>query len=145
MRVGKDLEHWQPSELVKFRTTAEGVMRVSPGRVTLDHGDSVDDPKSAQRIRAVPVEVIHAGTVAVLQSLKVAQTADQLAAGGRYADSGYVVVDALGQSGAAARGLLRPFPPTVCRGCLSTYRPHSAAVGIAAAAQALGRAASAAE
>ena len=59
-----------------------GVVTVRQGRVALDHGDAVDEPKSAQRQRVVPVEAIDPGTVAALRSLRVAQAADRLAAGG---------------------------------------------------------------
>jgi len=126
---GRDLEHWQPDELVKFREHAdtdplagawrltlcgmtradvmglrwedvsldEGVASVSQGRVALDGGESVvDDPKSAQRVRAVPFEAIHPGTVALLKRVKTKQSADKLRAGAAWRDSGFVVVDELG-------------------------------------------------
>lgn len=128
-RVGRDLEHWQPTQLLAFRKHADddplagawrltlagltradvlglrwsdvdfeaGVVSVSQGRVALDRGDHTDDPKSAQRVRAVPVEAIHPGTVVLLRSLKATQAADRLRAGEAHRDSGYVVVDALGQ------------------------------------------------
>ena len=73
-----------------------GVVRISQGRVALDHADHVDDPKSEARRRAVPVEAMHPGTVALLRSLSARQAADRLAAGPAYVDSGLVVVDALG-------------------------------------------------
>jgi integrase len=128
-RVGRDLEHWQPADLVKFRKHADadplagawrltlcgltradvlglrwsdvdldsGLVAVSQGRVPLDHGgDHTDEPKSAQRVRAVPVEAIHPGTVALLRSLKATQAAARLKTGPAYVESGYVVVDALG-------------------------------------------------
>jgi integrase len=127
-RVGRDLEHWQPAELLTFRSTADrdplaaawrltlcgltradvmglrwsdvdleaGTVTVRTGRVALDHGYHVDEPKSAQRRRRVPVETIHPGTVAALRSLRVAQAADRLKAGEVWAESGLVVVDALG-------------------------------------------------
>lgn len=56
----------------------------------------LDEPKSEQRRRTIPVEVIHPGTVALLRSLRARQAADRLAAGQAYQDSGLVVVDALG-------------------------------------------------
>lgn len=126
---GRDLEHWQPAELVKFREHADGdslagawrltlagmtradvmglrwgdvdleagVASVSQGRVALDHGGSaVDDPKSAQRVRAVPFEAIHPGTVALLRRMKAKQAADRLAAGSAWRDCGLAVVDELG-------------------------------------------------
>lgn len=75
---------------------AAGVVTIRQGRVALDSGTAVDEPKSAQRRRSVPVEEIHPGTVAALRSLRVGQAADRLAAGPAWADSGLVVVDALG-------------------------------------------------
>lgn len=56
----------------------------------------IDEPKSEQRRRTVPVEVIHPGTVALLRSLIARQAAERLRAGEAYTDSGLVVVDALG-------------------------------------------------
>lgn len=132
-RVGRDLEHWQPAELLAFRTHADtdrlagawrltlsgltradilglrwsdidlaaGVVAVSQGRVALSRGDHVDDPKSAHRVRAVPVESIHPGTVVLLRRLKATQAEDKLSAGPAYRDSDFVVVGALG-------GPLRP-------------------------------------
>jgi integrase len=128
-RVGTDLEHWQPADLLRFRDHAEtdalaapwrltlcgltradvlglrwsdvdlaaGVVSVSQGRVALDWGHHTDDPKSAQLVRTVPVEVIHPGTVAALRALSARQAADKLRAGATYVESGFVVVDALGR------------------------------------------------
>lgn len=126
---GRDLEHWQPEALVRFREHAdgdalggawrltlsgmtradimglrwddldldEGVASVSQGRVALDRGGStVGDPKSAQRVRSVPVEAIHPGTVALLKKMKAKQAADQLRAGTAWRSSGFVVVDEVG-------------------------------------------------
>lgn len=127
--VGKDLQHWQTTELIRFRDHADtddlagawrltlsgmtradvmglrwsdldleaGVASVSQGRVALDHGDLVDDAKSAQRVRVVPFEAIHAGSVPHLRAMRRRQAEDRLRAGGAYHDSGYVVVDALGR------------------------------------------------
>lgn len=128
-RRGRDLEHWQPTELVKFREYADGnalagawrltlsgmtradvmglrwsdvdldagVASISVGRVALNDGTSiVDDPKSAQRVRAVPFESIHPGSIALLKRMKAKQAADQLLAGAAWRDSGLVVVDELG-------------------------------------------------
>lgn len=75
----------------------EGIARVSQGRVALNHGHHTDDPKSAQRVRAVPVEVIHPGTVTLLRALSARQAADRLKLGSDYRDSGLVVVNALGE------------------------------------------------
>jgi integrase len=74
-----------------------GILRVSQGRVALDRSSHVDDPKSAARRRALPVEAMHPGTVAVLRALSARQAAERLRAGTAYVDSGLVVVDALGQ------------------------------------------------
>lgn len=130
-KLGRDLEHWQPEQLLAFRhhvdgddlagawrltlcalTRADvlglrwsdvnldaGTVTVAQGRVQLHHDgprSHVDEPKSEQRRRTVPVEVIHPGTVAALRSLRASQAADRLRAGGAYSDSGLVVVDALG-------------------------------------------------
>jgi len=131
-RAGRDLEHWQPADLLKFRRHADadawaaawrltltgmrrsevlgmrwvdvdleaGSVAVEQGRVQLQYGGQrthVDAPKSAASRRVVPVELLHPGTVAQLRSLKASQAADRLRAGTAYVDSGYVVVDALGQ------------------------------------------------
>lgn len=130
-RIGRDLEHWQPAELLRFRSHADsdplaaawrltlcalsradvlglrwsdvdleaGTVTVAQGRVQLHHEGQhshVDEPKSEQRRRTVPVEVIHPGTVALLRSLRARQAADRLRAGAAYSESGLVVVDALG-------------------------------------------------
>jgi len=128
-RRGRDLEHWQPDELLRFREHADaddlagawrltlcgmtradvlglrweedvdldgGVATVAQGRVALDRGDAIDDPKSEQRRRAVPFEAIHPGTTRLLRRLAARQKADRLKAGKAYENSGYVVVDALG-------------------------------------------------
>jgi integrase len=130
-QVGRDLEHWQPAELPRFRKHADadplaaawrltlsgltradvlglrwsdvnldaGTVSITQGRVQLQRDGQravVDEPKSEQRRRTIPVEVIHPGTVALLRSLKARQAADRLAAGQAYQDSGLVVVDALG-------------------------------------------------
>jgi integrase len=133
-RRGRDLEHWQPVELMQFRDHADtnalagawrltlsgmtradvmglrwsdvdldaGIASVSQGRVALEgssagDGNTVtDDPKSAQRVRAVPFESIHPGTIALLKRMKAKQAADQLLAGASWRDSGLVVVDELG-------------------------------------------------
>ncbi len=157
-----------------------GVVRISQGRVALDRASHVDDPKSEARRRAVPVEAMHPGTVALLRSLSARQAADRLAAGSAYADSGLIVVDALGVPvrpewysdrfralckavGVPAITLhsvrhslafwlhslgVTPADAAALLGHtvevhLSTYLPHSGASGIAAAAQAIGRAAAA--
>jgi integrase len=85
----------------------KGTVTVRQGRVALQmdgQASHVDAPKSAQRRRTVPVELIHPGTVALLKSMKTAQAADRLKVGPAYGRStatqdsgtGYVVVDSLG-------------------------------------------------
>jgi integrase len=76
----------------------DGLVTVEAGRVALDgHRTATDDPKSAASWRTVPVEAMHAGTVALLRSLSARQAVDRLAAGPSYEDAGYLLVDALGQ------------------------------------------------
>ncbi|KAA1427871.1 site-specific integrase [Nocardioides antri] len=75
-----------------------GSVQVEASRVALTEGrTAVDDTKSAASHRAVPVESMHPGTVGLLRALSARQAADRLAAGGAYADSGLMLVDALGQ------------------------------------------------
>lgn len=75
-----------------------GVVTVSQGRVALDRGTGTDDPKSQARRRALPVEAMWPGTVALLRSLSARQAADRLLAGAAYRDArGLVVVDAIGE------------------------------------------------
>ena len=62
----------------------------------LMRGDAVDEPKSAQRRRTVPVEQIHPGTVALLKRMRAQQAEEHFAAGSAWTDSGLVAVDALG-------------------------------------------------
>lgn len=90
------------SEVLGLRWSAvdldKGMVTVEAGRVALDgKRTTTDDPKSAASWRTVPVESMHAGTVALLRTLKARQAADRLAAGSAYEDSGYVLVDALGK------------------------------------------------
>jgi hypothetical protein len=54
-------------------------------------------PKFLSLPRTVPVEEMHPGTVAFLRTLKARQAADRLALGAEYRDSGYVLVDQLGE------------------------------------------------
>lgn len=74
-----------------------GVVTIAQGRVQLDKGSTVDDPKSTNRRRALPVETMWPGTVAALRSFKAAQAADRLRAGGAYTDTGLVAVDDIGR------------------------------------------------
>lgn len=75
-----------------------GTVTVRQGRVIAQNGsgDVVDDTKSEQRRRSVPVDVIEAGTIDILRKLKTRQTREKLETGGVYHDSGYVAVDELG-------------------------------------------------
>lgn len=98
-------------ESVDFDT---GTVRVERGRVRVDGSNTAtDDTKSKASERTVPVEALHPGTVALLKSLKAQQAADRLAAGSAYTDSGYVVVDSLGQP-TSPEALTRAFG-AVCR------------------------------
>lgn len=75
-----------------------GTVTVRQGRVQLSSGDTpIEEPKSHQRRRVVPVEVIHNGTGDLLRKLKAKQAEDRLAAGGAWHDTGLVVVDELGR------------------------------------------------
>jgi integrase len=78
-----------------------GQVLIKAGRVSLDGGQrtATDDPKSKAPQRTVPVEVIQPGTVALLRALSARQAADRLKAGAAYAETGYVLVDALGRPG----------------------------------------------
>jgi integrase len=74
-----------------------GTASITQGRVALDDGTTeVNEPKSAQRYRVVPFEQIHPGTTALFKRLKAKQAADRLAAGAAWRNSGFVVVDELG-------------------------------------------------
>lgn len=59
---------------------------------------STDTPRSRsdQRWRAVPVEAIHGGSIVLLKRMKAKQAEDKFAAGPAWRDSGFVVVDELG-------------------------------------------------
>jgi integrase len=75
----------------------DGVASVSVGRVALENGGTEqNDPKSAQRVRAVPFEAIHPGTIVLLKRMKAQQAANRLLAGVAWRDSGLVVVDEVG-------------------------------------------------
>jgi site-specific recombinase XerD len=76
-----------------------GEVRVERGRVTLDgHRTATDDPKSTASRRAVPVDDIQPGTVALLRALKARQAADRLMLGSGYEETGYVLVDPRGRA-----------------------------------------------
>lgn len=79
-----------------------GTVTVRQGRVALQMDGQrthTDAPKSAQRRRTIPVEVLHPGTVALLRTMRARQAADRLSVGSAYGNGsteGYVVVDSLG-------------------------------------------------
>lgn len=129
--VGADLQHWQPSDVIRFRHHADtdafaaawrltlcgltradvlglrwsdvdldsGTVTIRQGRVPVQGGKETvtDAPKSPQRRRTVPVEVIHPGTVALLRSLRARQAEDRLLVGRAWRETGLVVVDQLGE------------------------------------------------
>lgn len=73
---------------------ADGTVKVEAGRVALDgHRTATDEPKSRASRRAVPVEAMHPGTVALLRALSARQAANRLAIGS--ASTGYMLVDAI--------------------------------------------------
>lgn len=73
-----------------------GVVRIQRGRVAVTPTrDAVDEPKSEQSRRVVPVGLLP-GVVDALRAFRAVQARDRLAAGGAYRDSGCVVVDELG-------------------------------------------------
>ncbi|MGC4112996.1 MAG: hypothetical protein QM747_21770 [Nocardioides sp.] len=76
--------------------TEAGTVRVEAGRIVVSGESVIDDPKSEASARTVPVEQMHPGTVALLRSLRTHQAADRLAAGLAYAETGLLLVDALG-------------------------------------------------
>ncbi len=76
-----------------------GTVTVRQGRVPLQNGGQrshISEPKSEQRRRTIPVEEMYPGTTALLRAYKVRQAADKLKAGPGYAESGLLVVDAIG-------------------------------------------------
>lgn len=73
-----------------------GLVRIERGRVAVTPTrDAVDEPKSKQSRRTIPVGLLP-GVVDALRSLRARQAADRLAAGSAYGESGYVVVDEIG-------------------------------------------------
>jgi integrase len=73
-----------------------GTVKVEAGRVVVSGESLIDDPKSDASARVVPVERMHTGTSAVLRSLRTRQSAERLAAGLAYTETGLLLVDALG-------------------------------------------------
>lgn len=74
-----------------------GTVRVEQGRVAVTPTtDTVDEPKSAQSRRTVPVGLVP-GVTAALRSLRARQAAERLALGPAYVDSCLVVVDSAGK------------------------------------------------
>lgn len=77
---------------------SNGEVKVQAGRVLLDRArTATDDPKSSASRRTVRVEEAQSGTVALLRSLRVRQAADRLVLGAGYKETGYVLVDPLGE------------------------------------------------
>jgi integrase len=90
------------SEVLGFRWDAidmeRGEVVVQAGRVLLDGARTITDfPKSSASHRTVPVEAMHPDTVALHRTLKARQAADRLVLGAGYQESGYVLVDPLGE------------------------------------------------
>jgi integrase len=75
-------------------TYKPATVSVQQARVLVEGKIMVVPPKSRNGFRTLPLDVAVAGA---LRTLKVAQLAEKLAAGGAYVDSGYVVVDELGE------------------------------------------------
>lgn len=75
-----------------------GTVRVERGRVSVTATtDAVDEPKSEQSRRVIPVGLIP-GVVPALRTLRTRQSAERLARGTGYRSSGYVVVDERGRA-----------------------------------------------
>lgn len=73
-----------------------GTIRVERGRVAVTPTvDAVDQPKSDQSRRVVPVGLVP-GITAALRTLRVRQAAERLALGPAYPNTDYVVVDEAG-------------------------------------------------
>jgi integrase len=69
-------------------------IHVQQARVLVEGRVQVLPPKSRNGFRKLPLDVTVA---AALHALKVTQAAEKLVAGGAYTDSGYVVVDEIGE------------------------------------------------
>lgn len=75
-----------------------GTVKVARGRVALQGGKwAVEEPKSAQRKRTLPIEKVEPGTLALLRSLKATQAEDRLKAEVWVDTKGYVFVDMIGR------------------------------------------------
>lgn len=69
-------------------------IQVQQARVLVEGKAVLVPPKSRNGFRTLPLDAAVAGA---LRALKVAEAAEKLAAGGAYVDSGFVVVDELGE------------------------------------------------
>ncbi len=74
-----------------YRTTT---IRIEKTRVLVEYKVIEKDPKSSNGKRTLPLD---AATAAALRALWVRQAAEKLAVGASYADTGWVVVDELGE------------------------------------------------
>jgi integrase len=75
----------------------QGTVTVRQARVAFGSQVETDAPKSKASSRVVPIETMHAGSVALLKALRRQQAEDRLKAGAGWADTGYVLVDMLGR------------------------------------------------
>ncbi len=74
-----------------------GTVTVRQGRVALGSSNyAVDDPKSPQRRRTLPVEEVLPGTVGLLRRMRRRQAEDRLRAGSAWRETGLVLVDEVG-------------------------------------------------
>lgn len=74
-----------------------GTVSIEQGRVAVTPTrDAVDEPKSEQSRRVLPVHMVP-GVVEALRTLRARQARERLALGAAYFDSGYVVVDERGK------------------------------------------------
>lgn len=72
--------------------TDTGLVTVTQGRVQLDHGSTVDDPKSKARRRTLPVDSVWPGTSAMLRGLRATHAADKLRLGSAYRGADFVAL-----------------------------------------------------
>jgi integrase len=76
------------------RTYQLATVQVQQARVLVEGKVQIAPPKSRNGLRELPLD---ATVASALRALKVAQAAEKLAAGEAFVDSGYVVVDELGE------------------------------------------------